>query len=108
MADTLAGNLMEEEHGKIEGNLTISDKLILFGMCTGNVAVVSGGVLTLHGLCTGNIVVYPGGTVHLRGMVTGNVHNAGGLVEIYGVVNGNLDREGGTTNIYPNAVIGGG
>ena len=106
MADIIGGSLMGQAYGKIEGNLTISDELILFGMCTGNVAVVSGGVLTLHGMCTGNIVVYSGGTVHLRGMVTGNIHNAGGLVEIYGAVNGNLHREGGTTNIYPNAVVG--
>ena len=68
---------VRQEYGKIEGNLTVEDDLVLFGMCTGNITVASSGVLTLHGMCTGNLEVLPGGTAYLNGMVAGNVLNLG-------------------------------
>jgi hypothetical protein len=71
---------MIQEHGKVEGNLTIDREYVLYGMCTGNIRVAADGHLTLFGMCTGNVLVEPGGQLRLHGMVTGNVVNDGGKV----------------------------
>ena len=97
---------MRQEYGKIEGNLTVTDELVLFGMCVGNIVVESGATLHLYGMCTGNINVRAGGKAILDGMCTGNVLNSGGVLEIKGTVTGALRKEAGTTDVDPNARIG--
>jgi cytoskeletal protein CcmA (bactofilin family) len=101
----MKGANVRQEHGKIDGNVAVSDTLTLFGMCTGNVVVENGGVLVLHGMCSGNVKVEAGGEAQIRGMVSGNVVNNGGLVEIWGMVTGNVDEHDGTTIRHEGAII---
>lgn len=96
---------MRQEFGKIQENLLITDELCLFGMCTGNITVESGGALYLHGMCTGNIEVGKDGRVVIEGMCTGNILNSGGILEVNGVIRGTLHEVAGTTEVHPKALI---
>lgn len=78
---------MRTEQGKIEGDLTITEALALYGQATGNVVVADGGNLQLYG------------------MVKGNVVNDGGDLQVFGVISGSLHSPSGTTEVNANAVV---
>ena len=98
---------MRTERGKTEGDIELSDELVLHGMLVGNLTVTATGVLRLHGMCTGSVFVEPGGRAQLLGMVVKDVVNRGGQVEVTGMVNGTVRDEGGHTLVRPGAVVGG-
>lgn len=96
---------MRTEHGRIDGDIEVNDGFNLVGMVTGNIRVVSGGVLHLHGMCVKDITVRSGGTAKLFGMVNGNVLNDGGSLEVHGTVLGAVRTNGGKTVISPAATV---
>lgn len=96
---------MREERGKIDSDLSLTDELLLRGMCTGKITVQSGGKLRLQGMCTGGLEVLEGGTAIIEGMCTCDVANLGGQLEVYGNINGALDDREGKTFVHPKAVI---
>jgi hypothetical protein len=98
---------VREEHGKVEGDLLVTENLDLHGMVTRNVTVANGATLLLHGMICGDLVLEKGGNVDLFGTVGGDVTNHGGILRIYGVVSGDLYRLAGTTEIQPDAKVGG-
>jgi cytoskeletal protein CcmA (bactofilin family) len=101
---------MNIEHGKIEGDLRLDHPLVLHGMVTGTITVVSGGVLALHGMCS-RLVIEPGGEVELHGTVGGNVTNRGGNLQVYGTIGGLLwadNTEHGSSVVHRDAVVNGG
>ncbi len=98
---------MDTEFGKIDGDLTLSKSLVLFGMITGDITVVEGGQLTLHGMCCRSLILRKGSRVTLHGTVCGNVLNEAGVLDVYGTIIGALHTTGGQTSIKPGAVIDG-
>ncbi|HET6349135.1 MAG TPA: hypothetical protein VFH88_08635 [Candidatus Krumholzibacteria bacterium] len=97
---------MRKEFGQVEGDLHLTDSLALYGMCTGDIVVESGGVLHLYGMCAGDLCVQPGGAIVIYGMCTGTVVNSGGRLEICGMVVGNVEKNAGTTTVQPGARVG--
>jgi cytoskeletal protein CcmA (bactofilin family) len=96
---------MRAESGKIEGDLEVKDAFVITGMVTGNIVVISGGILDLHGMCVKNVIVRSGGTARLHGMVSGDAINEGGSLEVHGTVNGAVRTVNGTTVVSPSAVV---
>ena len=47
--------------GAVEGDLSVSEHLILRGMVTGIITVKQGGSLDLHGMCGKSLIVNAGG-----------------------------------------------
>ena len=99
---------MRTEKEKIEGDLTLTDSLTLYGQATGNVVVAAGGEFHLYGMCTRNLSVQEGGKAIIYGMVSGHVINAGGDLQILGTIVGALHSASGNTEVDPNASILGG
>ena len=54
---------MRTEEKQIEGDLTLTDSLALYGQATGNIIVAEGGELLLYGMCARNLTVQEGGDV---------------------------------------------
>ena len=93
------------EHGKIEGNLRVTDSLDLHGIVTGTVSVAPGDRLESRGTFCRDLVLAEGSSVHLYGTVSGDVYNRAGELLVSGSVGGTLHGEGGTTVIDPDAAI---
>jgi cytoskeletal protein CcmA (bactofilin family) len=106
MGEIGEGRAMTEEHGKIDGDLSVEGDFVLHGMVTGTVTVNDGGDLVLNGMVR-DLVITPGGRCVLHGTVANNVVNRGGMLAIFGTINGALDTTDGSTTIDPGAVIGG-
>jgi cytoskeletal protein CcmA (bactofilin family) len=98
---------LRTERGQIEGDVYLTDELVLHGMVVGDLTVAATAVLHLHGMCTGNLVVERGGRAEVPGMVVKDVVNRGGDVDISGMVNGSVREEAGRTFVRPGAVISG-
>jgi hypothetical protein len=96
---------MRSEHGRIDGDIEVKDDLALHGMATGNISVVSGGMLHLHGMCVKNVIIQSGGSAKLHGMVNGDVINEGGTLEVQGTVQGAVRTISGKTVVSPAAVV---
>lgn len=96
---------MRKEFGQLEGETRITDDLALYGLCTGDIVVESGGYLHLYGMCAGDLEVKAGGACVVYGMCTGNVTNSGGKLEISGMVVGHLEKNAGTTTVLPTARV---
>lgn len=96
---------MKAEYGTVMGDLQVSGPYTLYGMVTGDIEVVEGGVLDLNGMCQGQVRVLPGSTATVRGTVGRGVVNAGGTVAIHGSVHGGVSRTSGRTDVHPKAVI---
>lgn len=99
---------MREEHGKIDGDLIVSDLVTLHGMVTGKIVVRDGGSLTLQGICARNLEVEAGGTARMQGIVGGTVTNHGGKISIEGIVKGSIACPKGITEIDSRSMILGG
>ncbi|PWB29818.1 hypothetical protein DCO49_00150 [Stenotrophomonas sp. SPM] len=99
---------MRAEKKKIEGDLTLTDGLALYGQASGNIVVTNGGELHLYGVCGRNLTVQEGGKAIIYGMVSGHVVNDGGYLQVLGTIVGSLRSPSGNTEVNPNAsVIGG-
>ena len=96
---------MRTEYGQIEGDLSVSDHLALYGLCAGDITVEAGGALHLYGMCAGNVNVKKGGCAVVYGLCTGDAINDGGDLEVRGMVIGDITKHGGTTTILPGAKI---
>jgi len=96
---------MDVEHGKIEGNLQVQKEFNLHGLVTGNIIVLSGGILHLHGLCGGNVYVEKDGVAYIHGTISKHLENRGGYVEVWGSIAGNVFTLDGETKIDDDAVI---
>ena len=90
---------MKSEHEKIDGDLFVTEELILYGLVTGNVTIDKGGNLILHGMCCKNLLIEEGGECFLHGTVVGNVDNIGGYLEVHGKISGYLRTENGAETI---------
>ncbi|GAM60821.1 hypothetical protein JCM19232_3763 [Vibrio ishigakensis] len=66
------------EQGNILGDLIVSDRYELLGMCTGNVLVQRNSVLYLYGIVSKSITLEPGSKVFIQGIVGGDIINNGG------------------------------
>jgi cytoskeletal protein CcmA (bactofilin family) len=95
---------LREEAGKVDGDLTLGEDLVLKGMVTGDVYVPRGQRLELFGMVCGDLKLDPGASAVVHGMVLGSVTNGGDL-EIWGVVNGTVDDVGGRSTRHPGSVI---
>ena len=91
--------------GTVEGDLSVSEHLILQGMVTGNITVEQGGSLHLHGMCCKSLIVNLGGTATVHGMVSEDITNRGGNVSVFGMVVGSVHSQSGETHIAPSAVV---
>ena len=91
--------------GTVEGDLRVSEHLILQGMVTGNITVEQGGSLHLHGMCCKSLIVNLGGTATVHGMVSEDITNRGGNVSVFGMVVGSVHSQSGETHIAPSAVV---
>ena len=91
--------------GAVEGDLSVSEHLILRGMVTGIITVKQGGSLDLHGMCGKSLIVNAGGKATVHGMVNEDVTNRGGDVSVFGMVVGSIDTQSGETHIAPSAVV---
>ncbi|GAM74741.1 hypothetical protein JCM19241_1084 [Vibrio ishigakensis] len=78
------------EQGNILGDLIVSDRYELLGMCTGNVLVQRNSVLYLYGIVSKSITLEPGSKVFIQGIVGGDIINNGGRYSITGSVLGNI------------------
>jgi len=96
---------MRTEYGQIEGDLSVSDHLALYGLCAGDITVENGGALHLYGMCAGNVEVKKGGCAVVYGLCTGDAINSGGELEVRGMVIGDIKKLGGTTTVLPGAKI---
>ena len=96
---------MSIENGKIEGDITLSNELVLAGMATGNITVADGGILDLSGMCLQSVKVKSGGTARIQGMVHGDVVNEGGSLKISGTVHGSVQTQSGNTVVDQGAVV---
>jgi|SRR5690606_669361 len=99
---------MRTENKQIEGDLTLTDGLALYGQATGNIVVADGGELHLYGMCGRNLTVQEGGKAIIYGMVSGHVVNDGGDLQVLGTVVGSLRSPSGSTEVNPNASVLGG
>ena len=68
---------MRKEFGQLDGDQRLNDHLALYGLCTGDMVVETGGELHLYGMCAGNIEIKSDGALYLYGMCTGHVVNTG-------------------------------
>jgi len=91
--------------GTVEGDLSVSEHLILQGMVTGNITVEQGGSLHLHGMCCKSLIVNLGGRATVHGMVSEDITNRGGNVSVFGMVVGSVHSQSGETHIAPSAVV---
>ncbi len=98
---------MRTEHGKIVGDLHLTDDLKLHGMVTGETVVASGGLLLLHGTCCRNVFVETGGQAEIHGAVAGSVCNRGGQVTVYGTVAKDVVTDDGQTRVEETAQVRG-
>jgi hypothetical protein len=89
---------------KVEGDMSVSDHVVIHGMVTGDITVAAGGDLVLHGMGCRALVVEPSGSAVVHGMVIGRVTNKGGKVAVHGTV-GSLDETAGETHVAQSAVI---
>jgi cytoskeletal protein CcmA (bactofilin family) len=90
---------VSEIRNHISSNVTVRKDLILYGIISGDVTLVSPSILTIYGMVNGNVEVLEGTSLILHGMINGNVVNYG-YCEINGTINGNLiDMEGGIKNV---------
>jgi len=96
---------MRSENKKIEGDLTLTDGLALYGQASGNIVVANGGELHLHGVCRRNLTVQEGGKAIIYGMVSGHVVNDGGYLQVLGTIVGSLRSPSGDTEVNPNASV---
>ncbi|GAM53994.1 hypothetical protein JCM19231_3514 [Vibrio ishigakensis] len=78
------------EQGNILGDLIVSDRYELLGMCTGNVIVQRNSVLYLYGIVSKSITLEPGSKAFIQGIVGGDIINNGGHYSITGSVLGNI------------------
>jgi cytoskeletal protein CcmA (bactofilin family) len=97
---------LREEAGKVEGDLTLGDDLILRGMVTGDVSVPRGRRLELFGMICGDVKLEPGASAAVRGMVLGSVINGGDL-DVWGTIEGTVEDAGGRSTLHPGAVVHG-
>ena len=99
---------MREERGQIAGDLTVSDKLDLWGNVSGDVIVVEGGKLYARGSILGNLIVQYGGRVHVYGQVHGDIHLFDNTKLIHsGRVAGDVINDGGRLFIEQKSQING-
>ena len=99
---------MRTEAGKIQGDLEVTDGLILMGMVQGSVRVGGGGQLRLLGTVSGDLAVEPGGEVELVGLVRQDATNSGGNLTVVGTISGRLYAKAGRTRLDKQAVVKGG
>lgn len=99
---------MKKTHGKLEGDLTVSEDFELHGTASGNAVVKSGATLQLHGTVGGDLHVEPGAIVGLHGTVNGDAVNDGGILRVFGTIHGTLIQNSGDTAVDDRAVIDGG
>ena len=97
---------MQNESGKIEGDLRVTGPFTLNGMVTGSITVATGGTLHLHGMCCGTLFVESGGIAFVHGTVVQDIRNQG-TVEVRGMVNGSVFSKGAHFQQVPSAVIHG-
>lgn len=96
---------MQTIFDQVDGDLSVSERVIIHGMVTGDITVVAGGELALHGMCCGALVVEPGSDAIVHGMVTGRVANRGGKLAVYGMVGPVETVVAGETYVAPSAVV---
>lgn len=98
--------LMNDQYGKVDGDIEIASELRMHGMFSGRVVVKSGGNLILHGMAGKDLIVELGAVVEISGMVVGNVINNGGKISVMGTIVGKIIENSGETLISSNASVG--
>lgn len=93
---------MRIDSDKIDEDLQVQEELIIHGMITGNVTVLSGGHLILHGVVCKNMYIEKGASADIHGVVLKDVYNRG-ILAIFGTIKGHLHNEDGTTYFGPKA-----
>lgn len=102
-------NRRQTEQGSVhQGDLVVTENLVLYGFVTGSVTVEAGAAVELYAMVDHDLVVKPGAVVDMQGYIKGSVYNQGGELRISGTVAGQVHRQGGQTTVDPNAVVIGG
>ena len=98
---------MQILRGTFDGDLCVTESLVIDGEIQRSTTVADGGRLALHGICGGDVTVERGGVAELWGVIRGSVRNRGGRVTIAGMVEGDVDAPAGETCIIPTSIIRG-
>ena len=97
---------MREERARVVGDLTVRDKVTIWGGVTGDLRIVEGGKCYLRGPVGGDLIVDFKGRVHVYGHVGGNLQLfRGAKVVLSGTVAGVASNQNGRLYIDGNGRV---